>query len=206
MKKSLILFSIALSALLVSACSSTGTLTRYYTLAVDSSVQASKTYPYKLAVKKFTVDPAYNSSNIVYRESPYDFMSYNHDLWATAPDHQIANIFTEDLKQSGLFEKVEQRASEMPDYEIAGHLIAIEEVDEGSSRFARVAVEISFRDVKKDSTLWKKAFDEKESLGGTEPREIAKSASKLVNRYAQTVISEIENVLSRSSLPENNMQ
>ncbi len=206
MKKSLILSSLALSALLVSACSSTGTLTRYYTLAADSSIRASKSYPYKLVVQKFTIDPAYNSSNIIYRESPYDFMSYNHDLWATAPDHQIVNVFTDDLKQSGLFEKVEQHASEMPDYEITGHLLAIEEIDEGSNRFARVAIEISFRDVKKDSTLWKNSFDAKESLNGTEPREIAKSASKLVNRYAQTVISEVENILSRTSMPESAVQ
>ncbi len=206
MKKFLKFSSLALLALLTFACSSSGVLTRYYTLAADSKIQASKTYPHKVVVKKFTVDPAYNSSNIVYRESPYDFMSYNHDLWATAPDHQITNILTEDLKQSGLFEKVEQRASEMPDYEITGHLISIEEVDEGSNRYARVAVEVSFRDVKKDSTLWMQTFDEKEALAGNEVREIAKSASKLVNRYAEAVISGIENVLSRPSAPESEVQ
>jgi len=203
MKKFLLLSSLTLSALLATACSSSGVLTRYYTLAADSNIQASKTYPYKVVVKKFTVDPAYNSSNIVYRESPYDFMSYNHDLWATSPDHQIANVFTEDLKQSGLFEKIEQRASEMPDYEMTGHLISIEEVDEGNSRYARVAIEIAFRDVKKDSTLWKRTFDEKEALDGNEVREIAKSASKLVNRYAKASISGIEEALSSASLPES---
>lgn len=207
MKKSLLTSALALSMFLLSACSSSATLTRYYTLASDFSVKASKSYPYKVVVKKFTVDPAYNSSNIVYRESPYDFMAYNHDLWATSPAHQIANVFTEDLQKSGLFEKVEQRATEMPDMEFTGFLMAIEEVDNDSTdRYARVAIELAFRDVKKDSTLWKKVYDEKEPLEGSEPREITKSASKLVNRYAEDAVQEIEKLLESMKAPDSEVQ
>ena len=134
-------------------------------------------------------------------------MAYNHDLWATSPAHQIANVFTEDLQKSGLFEKVEQRATEMPDMEFTGFLMAIEEVDNDSTdRYARVAIELAFRDVKKDSTLWKKVYDEKEPLEGSEPREIAKSASKLVNRYAEDAVQEIEKLLESMKAPDSEVQ
>ncbi len=196
MKKSPFILFIA-AALSLSACAGSGTPTRYYTLAASGSAKATAKLPYNLVVKKFSVDPAYNQTHIVYRESPYDFMAYNNDLWATNPEHQVATVLAEELKHSGLFSKIELRATEIPDLELAGFLVALEEVDvDSSERFARVALELSLRDVKKDTLLWKKTYDENERLAGTEPREIAKAASVLVNRYAEDAVREFERILS----------
>ena len=187
-----------LSLLALSACSTTSVQTRYYTLAADAQAKSSTATEFSLVVKKFSADPAYAHSNIVYRESPYDFMSYNNDLWATSPEYQITNVVAENIKQSGLFQKVEVRASAIPDYELSGFVSAIEEVDlDSSDRYARVALELTFRDVQKDSVLWKKSYDEKEALAGNEPREIAKAASKLVNRYTQEAIDAMSSAIAR---------
>lgn len=198
MKRSLIplCFAIGLSASLL-ACAGSESGTRYYTLAATGNPKATRQLPYNLVVKKFSVDPAYNQTHIVYRESPYDFMSYNNDLWATSPEHQVATVIAEELKRSGLFQKIEFRASEIPDFELSGFLIALEEIDvDSTERFARVAIELSLRSVKKDSLLWKKTYDERERLGGTSPREIAKSASTLVNRFAEDAVREFENLFT----------
>ena len=54
---------------------------------------------------------------------------------------------------------------------------------------------LHLHDLQKDSTLWKKNYDEKEPLESHEPRAIAKSASKLLNRYTANALSEIEKTL-----------
>ncbi len=193
---------IFIAALSLFACAGSESSTRYYTLAAIDSPKATQSYPYNLVVKKFSIDPAYNQTRIVYRESPYDFMYYNNDLWATSPEHQIATVVAEELKRSGLFAKIEQRATEIPDMELSGFVVALEEVDvDSTERYARVAVELSLRDAKKDSLLWKKSYDEQERLAGTDPREIAKSASKLVNRYAADAVRDFEALFAELGRP-----
>lgn len=190
---------IPLSAAVFTACAGSSAETRYYTLAAQNSARASLTFPYRVVVQKFTADPAYTQTNIVYRESPYEFMFYRNDLWATSPDHQVKEIFVSELESSSLFRQVEQRASEIPDLEIAGFLKALEEVDTDSTeRFARVAIELSLREAKSGKTLWKKTYDEKKKLSGTEPRKIAEAASELVSRYTADAVREMENVLRQA--------
>lgn len=201
MKKILQAFLIPVSAIFFTACAGSSAETHYYALSAQKISQAEKPFPYRVVVQKFTADPAYTQTNIVYRESPYDFMFYRNDLWATSPDHQVKELFVSELESSGLFARVEERASEIPDMEISGHLKALEEVDSDSTdRFARVAVEISLRDAKSGKTLWKKSYDEKNKLSGTEPRQIAASASEIVSRFAADAVREMGKVLGQVSV------
>lgn len=198
MKKTFLIFC-SLSAFLLFGCAGSSVQNRYYTLASESSVKASSGTPYRLVVKKFSVDPAYSQLNIVYRESPYEFMSYGNDLWASSPEHQVANTVADIMRESGLFAQVERRASEMPDLELSGHLNALEEIDSDSSEtFARVAVEFTLRNGKTGKTLWKRAYDERKKLGSRTPLEVAKAASALVTRYAEDAVREIGKILAEN--------
>ncbi len=149
MKKTFLIFC-TLSALLLFGCAGSSAQNRYYTLASESAAKATNATPYRLVVKKFSVDPAYSQPNIVYRESPYEFMSYGNDFWASSPEHQVANTVADIMRESGLFAQVERRASEIPDLELSGYLDAIEEIDSDSSEtFARVTryTEDSIREI-----------------------------------------------------------
>ncbi len=193
----------SLTALLLFGCAGSSTQNRYYTLASESSFQATSGTPYRLVVKKFSVDPAYSQPNIVYRESPYEFMSYGNDFWASSPEHQVANTVASLMKESGLFAQVERRASEIPDLELSGYLNAIEEIDSDSSEtFARVALEFTLRNGKTGKTLWKRAYDEKEKLKKRTPLEVARASSVLVTRYAEDAVREIGKILAETPQEE----
>ena len=86
--------TILLAALTLTACfgGSTSEPSRYYMLAVEDISMPSGNAKGKVQVRKFTVDPAYQKANIVYRESAYDFMFYDLDLWASRPDHMITQL------------------------------------------------------------------------------------------------------------------
>ena len=80
---------------------------RYYTISAESISTSGASSDTRVHVKKFTIDPAYQRTNIVYRESPYDFMFYNRDLWATRPEQILTQVASEYLIQSNMFKSVD---------------------------------------------------------------------------------------------------
>ena len=191
-KKLILLSAIALS---LTACLGGGSSepTRYYTVAVEniSMPSAGAFADKRLQVRKFSIEPAYQRTNIVYRESAYDFMFYDLDLWASRPEHMLAQVASEYITKSGLFKSVETKPTGKPDFEFMGNIIAIEEVDEGSSQYARLAVQLTFRKTESDQAIWEKSFDEKLSMDNREPRTTAETISKLFGKYMEEDLNEI---------------
>jgi len=191
-KKLILLSAIALS---LTACLGGGSSepTRYYTLAVENiQTPTSSAYADKrLQVRKFTIEPAYQRTNIVYRESAYDFMFYDLDLWASRPEHMLAQVASEYLNKSNMFKSVETKPTGKPDFEFLGNVVAIEEVDEGSSQYARLAIQLTFRKTESDQAIWEKSFDEKLSMDNREPRTTAETISKLFGKYMEETLNEI---------------
>ena len=183
--------TILLAALALAACfgGSTSEPTRYYTLAVENISMPESSAKGSVQVRKFTIDPAYQRANIVYRESAYDFMFYDLDLWASRPDHMITQVVAEYAVKSGLFESVEIKGNSKPAFEISGNISAIEEVDEGSSQSARLAIEISFRKVDSNEALFEKRYEGKEPMDKREPRAMAEATSKLLGKFMEDALA-----------------
>ena len=188
------LFSVVLAAMTLTACfgGSTSEPTRYYTVAVENTGSASNAQgTARLQVRKFTIGQAYQRNNIVYRESAYDFMFYDLDLWASRPEQMLQQVTAEYLMKSGLFASVDTRASTKPDFELAGHIDAIEEIDEGSSQYAHLTLTLTFRKADSDAPLWEKRYDERESVSNREPRLVAEAVSKLLAKYMEDALENI---------------
>lgn len=185
-------------ALSLTACLGGGTSepTKYYTIAVED-IQVPSTSSFKdkrLQIRKFTIEPAYQRANIVYRESAYDFMFYDLDLWASRPEHMLAQVASEYLNKAAIFKSVETKPTGKPDFELLGNVIAIEEVDDGSSQYARLAIQLTFRKTESDEALWEKTFDEKMSMGNREPRTTAETISKLYGKFIEEALNALQNL------------
>ena len=192
MKKFAFLTIAILAAMTLTACfgGSTSEPTRYYTLAVENiDMPSAGNASGRLQVRKFTIEPAYQRANIVYRESAYDFMFYDLDLWASRPDHMVTQVVAEYAVKSGLFESVEIKGNSKPAFEISGNISAIEEVDEGSSQSARLAIEISFRKVDSNEALFEKRYEGKEPMDKREPRAMAEATSKLLGKFMEDALA-----------------
>ena len=185
----------ALAAMTLTACfgGSTSEPTRYFTLAVENiDMPAAGEANGRLQVRKFTIDQAYQRNNIVYRESAYDFMFYDLDLWASRPEHMLMQVASEYIAKSGLFKSVDTKANGKPDYELLGNIVAIEEVDEGSSQYARLAIQLTFKKTDSDEVVWEQAFDEKSSMGDREPRTTAETISKLYGQDIEQFLKSLQ--------------
>ncbi len=193
-KITLILFASAI-AFMLTACLGGGSSepTKYYTIAVENISMPSATAfaDKRLQVRKFTIEPAYQRANIVYRESAYDFMFYDLDLWASRPEQMMTQIASEYLNKSELFKSVETKPNGKPDYELLGNIVAIEEVDEGSSQYAHLALQLTFKSTNSEEALWEKLFDQKMSMNDREPRTTAENISKLFGKYMEEALKGI---------------
>ena len=187
-------------AALLSAFTLTGCLggstepSRYYTISAESISTSGATSDTRVHVKKFTIDPAYQRSNIVYRESPYDFMFYDLDLWATRPEQMLTQVTGEYLIKSNLFKSVDLKPMGKPEFELLGNVDAIEEIDEGSSQYAHLALQLTFRKVGEDTPLWEKRYDERESMSKRDAHSAAEALSKLYAKYMQDALASIASV------------
>ena len=187
-------------AALLSAFTLTGCLggstepSRYYTVSAESISVAGATSDTRVHVKKFTIDPAYQRTNIVYRESPYDFMFYDLDLWATRPEQMLTQVAGEYLVKSNMFKSVDLKPMGKPDFELLGNVDAIEEIDEGSSQEAHLAVQLTFRKVGEDAPLWEKRYDERQSMSKRDAHSAAEARSKLYAKYMQDALENIAKV------------
>ena len=167
---------------------------RYYTVSAESISIAGATSDARIHVKKFTIDPAYQRTNIVYRESPYDFMFYDLDLWATRPEQMLTQVAGEYLIKSNMFKSVDLKPMGKPDFELLGNVDAIEEIDEGSSQEAHLAVQLTFRKVGEDTPLWEKRYDERQSMSKRDAHSAAEALSKLYAKYMQDALENIAKV------------
>ena len=192
LKKLVLLSAIALS---LTACLGGGSSepTRYYTIAVEN-IQAPSSEAFagkSLLVRKFTIEPAYQRTNIVYRESAYDFMFYDLDLWASRPEHMITRVVSEYVEKSGMFQSVVSGNGTMPEYELSGHVNAIEEMDEGSSQSAHLALGFTFKNVNSNTMLWEGKCDKNRSTDSREPRVTAEAISKLLAECMEDALQNI---------------
>lgn len=187
-------------AALLSAFTLTGCLggstepSRYYTVSAESISVAGATSDARVHVKKFTIDPAYQRTNIVYRESPYDFMFYDLDLWATRPEQMLTQVAGEYLVKSNMFKSVDLKPMGKPDFELLGNVDAIEEIDEGNSQEAHLAVQLTFRKVGEDAPLWEKRYDERQSMNKRDAHSAAEALSKLYAKFMQDALENIARV------------
>ena len=191
----LLAVAVLLSAFTLSGClGGSSEPSRYYTVSAEPISTSGAASDARVHVKKFTIDPAYQRSNIVYRESAYDFMFYDLDLWATRPEQMLTQIAGEYLVKSNIFKAVDLKPMGKPDFELLGNVDAIEEIDEGSSQYAHLAVQLTFRKVGEDAPLWEKRYDERESMSKRDAHSAAEAISKLYAKFMQDALQNIASV------------
>lgn len=187
------------AALLLSGCfGGSDKVVRYYTLPIPEvkNATADPVFPYTLMVTHASVDPAYRRNNIVYRETPYDFMFYTYSVWAARPEFLIEQAATSTVKSSALFKVLDSDAAAKPELEFMIHVNAVEEVDHGKDREARLAMTLTLRKTESNDFIWRKSYDESKSYNGEDMRYFAESISALLQGFMVDAMDGVKRVLS----------
>jgi hypothetical protein len=106
----------------------------------------------------------------------------------------LTQVAGEYLIKSNMFKSVDLKPMGKPDFELLGNVDAIEEIDEGNSQEAHLAVQLTFRKVGEDAPLWEKRYDERQSMNKRDAHSAAEALSKLYAKYMQDALENIARV------------
>lgn len=189
-----IIFACVAAAILVGCFVGSDKEIRYYTLPVQEGVDhnESTVYPYSLLVTRATIDPAYRRNNIVYRESPYDFMYYTYSVWSSRPEFLVEQVAKAYIKSQALFKVLEYDDAEKPDMEFKIHVNAMEEVDKGDERYARLALMFTLQKTDADNYIWRKNYDKSKRYDSSDMRNLAEAEAELLQSFLEDAVNEIK--------------
>ncbi|HSA21533.1 MAG TPA: ABC-type transport auxiliary lipoprotein family protein [Myxococcota bacterium] len=176
----------------------------YFTLAYSLRPPAAGERPVAgtLRVRDLDVSPAYDKDRIVYRFSPYQFQYYNYMLWAVKPNKMVTDLLARHLGHAGVFEAVQREyADSPPEFELAGMLEAIEELDSGDEWFAHLVVVLQLIRRADGRTVWTKRIDAQKRVYNKQPVYVVRAISELLEEELDAACQELRTVMARARPP-----
>ncbi len=191
--------AIALCGLCSVGCSAIPEET-FFTLAYSLRPPAADARPLAGAVRVRDLDiaPAYDKDRIVYRFSPYQFQYYNYMLWAVKPNKMVTDLVARHLDRAAVFESVQREYGDNPpEYELAGMLEAIEELDSGDEWFAHLVMSLQLIRRADGRAVWSKRIDAQKRVYNKQPVYVVRAISELLEAELEAVIEELRTTLAR---------
>jgi len=156
-------------------------------------------FPYTVRVKEFEIEQAYARPQIVYRKSPYELEYYYYRVWAVKPVRMVTDAVHKHLSASGLFSHVVRRYDEgiKPDYELSGHIEAIEEYDSDEAWFAHIALRLKLTRMKDGRTMYLRSFDKRKRVFQHDPEYVIRELSQIMDFIMSQALRDIDVVLAK---------
>jgi ABC-type uncharacterized transport system auxiliary subunit len=176
----------------------------YFTLSYSPRPAAAGERPVggTVRVRDLDISPAYDKDRIVYRFSPYQFQYYNYMLWAVKPNKMVTDLVARHLGGAGVFEAVQREyADSPPEYELAGMLEAIEELDSGDEWFAHLAIGLQLIRRADGRTVWTKRIDAQKRVYNKQPVYVVRAISELLEAELDAVCQELRTVMTHTRTP-----
>ena len=182
-------------------CGSTPTR-HYFTLSYPMdrdrvTVSRPALHPVRLRIKPFKVALPYDRPQIVYRQSLYEFQYYTLRLWASKPQHMIREIVQAHLESARLVSEITREyGDQMPDYELGGEVLAVEEYDSGDTWYGHLAIRLELVRFKDKAVIWHTGFDRKKKVFKKQPVYVVRAISAILEEEMNRVAAELDAVLS----------
>jgi ABC-type uncharacterized transport system auxiliary subunit len=163
--------------------------------------QRSMQNPYACVIRlrEFSIEEAYNRSQIVYRTSPFELRYYNYKSWAVKPTRMVTDLFFKHLNSVQLVSGVVRRFDEgrKPDFEVSGFIEALEEYDSGEDMvFAHIALRVNMTRMSDGATVYSRHFDLRKRVYQRGTEFVVKELSQIIEFIFTEAIADIDTKLS----------
>ncbi|MGQ9921549.1 MAG: ABC-type transport auxiliary lipoprotein family protein [Desulfobacca sp.] len=134
---------------LLGGCGKPPLVTNHFLLDYPVPIVGKKTaLPESIRVELFAAAQAINSTNMVYRPSPYQSAAYAYNRWQVSPAYLVTDFLLRDLRQSHLFAGVfGYQQSGIGRFRLEGAVQEFAEVNDPSGWQAVLAVSITLSDL-----------------------------------------------------------
>ncbi|MBN1128974.1 MAG: membrane integrity-associated transporter subunit PqiC [Chitinispirillaceae bacterium] len=156
-------------------------------------------YPCTMRLRDFRIEDAYNRSQIVYRQSPYELRYYYYRLWAVKPARMITDLVYKHLLIVNLVSAVVRRFDEgaAPDYELTGIIEALDEYDSDDLLFAHVALRFTLSRISDGYTMYSRRFDLRKKVYEHKTENVIREMSSLMEFIMTQAVRDIDQRLAR---------
>jgi ABC-type uncharacterized transport system auxiliary subunit len=175
---------------------------QYYVLNYEPPEVASRTmqnpYACVIRLRDFSIEEAYNRSNIVYRINRYEMRYYNYKMWAVKPTRMLTDLFFKHLSAVQLVSGLVRRFDEgrKPDFELAGFIDAMEEYDSEDMLFAHLSIRLNLTRLSDGVMIYSRSFDHRKKVYSRETGLVIKEMSRIVEYIFTEAISDIDGKLA----------
>ena len=191
---------IVLLILTLPGCIGTPSSTRkieYYTLEyAPSSSEALNPLPLSLLIKRFRVDPLYNSTKIIYRDQKFKRDAYHYHKWRAHPGDLVTYLLARDMRSAGLFKAIFTANPTIPATHIVeGTVDEFFEKDGANAWEAVLTVGITL--IVKDQTdisqsiLLHNTYSATAICSQKNPRSLAAAMSRAMRRVSEMIVKDL---------------
>jgi ABC-type uncharacterized transport system auxiliary subunit len=185
------------------ACCGTIPVKQYYVLNYVPTPLAGRLlaspYPFSLRLKDLNIEDAYNRSQIVYRQSPFELRYYFYKIWAVKPNRMITDLIQKHLTSINLISHVIRRFDEgfKPDYELSGNIEALEEYDSDQLWFAHLAIRFSLTRLSDGRVLYSRQFDNRKRVYQYSPDNVVREMSAILEFIINQTLRDMDVIFTK---------
>jgi len=185
------------------ACCGTIPVKQYYVLNYMPTQPAGRLlaspYPFTIRLKELDIEDAYNRSQIVYRQSPFELRYYFYKLWAVKPNKMISDLIQKHLASINFVSHVIRRYDEgiKPAYELGGVIEALEEYDSDQLWYAHLAVRLSLTRLSDGRVMYSRDFDNRKRIYQYSPDNVVREMSAILEFIMDQAVRDMDVVLNR---------
>jgi ABC-type uncharacterized transport system auxiliary subunit len=151
----------------------------------------STPYPFTIRLKEFDIEDAYNRSQIVYRQSPFELRYYFYKLWAVKPNKMITDLVQKHL----IIRRYDEGLK--PDYELSGNIEALEEYDSDQLWYAHLAMRLTLTRLSDGRVMYSRRFDNRKRVYQYSPDNVVREMSAILEFAMNQAVHDMDGVFSR---------
>ncbi len=175
--------------LLLAGCFSTPSKRYFQIVAMDKDAELHPKIGKALYIEPVRVEPLYDDFRVIYRVSPYEIKYYSSVFWANKPDGLIREAMRDYFVRKGGFPLVTVDVLlGDPAISLRSNLRLIEEIDNPTVWFGRLAMDLEFVDFKTGAVLARHLFDRRLPLAARQSKLLPSVVSQILVEELDVVI------------------
>jgi len=165
--------------------------------------------PHVIQMDRFMVAPAYNTSQIIYRDRSFKRNAYIYYRWQSNPGAMVTALLNRDIKDSGLFKAVLNPGSRFSSsFMIEGTVDEFFEWDSKDNWKSILALNIilirKYQIDISNKVLFQKTYRKSEVCGQKKPEAVAEAMSRALSKISTEMMKDIYDCLQKHPQHEAN--